>query len=86
MKTSDLNQPAVWLFKAVILGFFLYALFSCSAYKQAERELCTPNPYYHKIIWCDYDYIYTEDGLKIRNIDHELFFVNDYLIDKFYND
>lgn len=60
---------------------------SCSTTKtfaQKEKELCTPNPAYHKIVWCDYDKVYIiENGKikKIKNIDHKLYFVDDYLIE-----
>jgi hypothetical protein len=39
MKLRDLNQPAVWLLKAVILIGLIASLFSCKAYKDSLLEV-----------------------------------------------
>ena len=44
MKLKDLNQPAIWLFKAVILGFLIASFFSCKAYEDSILTIIEIKP------------------------------------------
>lgn len=67
---------------AMIIGAMLLLLSSCSV----SSHVTCPNKKDLKIVWCDYDHIITIDYRnkikKIRNIDHETYFVGDYMICK----
>ena len=79
------TQQTQMLAIGVVLFILAMALIfgSCSV----QNDLMVHNPNDLKVIWCDYDIVYCVDGngklVELKNVDHQAFFVDDYIICKY---
>jgi hypothetical protein len=76
----------LWVFVLMLIVALVVTLTSCST--SYEAKLCTPDPNYYKIVWCDEQFVYVEDPItlkvkKTRNVDKQAYFVGSYLIDMY---
>jgi len=67
--------------KVILLILIVFLFASCA------NDLMQPSYNYYKVVWCDYNSVTICNGLetiKIKNADHEPFFVDDFLILNYY--